>query len=99
MGRRISSVRRARWRQRLGWGRTSSWRLTNAPSFPWRRSERYFEGHKNEVPWSRRQPPVAGRQHEQVSGFELQGSGSDQRTPNAKHGTGNFEGATQSLFG
>ena len=68
MGPPIFLPRRAPWKRRSGWARTSSWRSTNAPSIPrtasgreqsmeltlrWaERSKRYFEGHKNEVPWS-----------------------------------------------
>jgi queuine tRNA-ribosyltransferase len=65
------------------------------------RSKRYFEDHKEEVPWGNRQSPVASRREKQepVSSFEFQVSGSDQPTRNSKLETRNFDGATQSLFG
>jgi queuine tRNA-ribosyltransferase len=55
------------------------------------RSKKYFEEHKEEVPWASRQS-LARRQQEQVSG-----SGPPSR--NAKPETRNFDGAAQSLFG
>jgi queuine tRNA-ribosyltransferase len=55
------------------------------------RSKKYFEEHKEEVPWASRQSLARGQQ-EQVSG-----SGPPSR--NAKPATRNFDGATQSLFG
>jgi queuine tRNA-ribosyltransferase len=64
------------------------------------RSKKYFEVHKDEVPWASRQSSVAGRQEGQspVSSFELSGSNSSDNSRNLKHETRN-SGQTQSLFG
>jgi queuine tRNA-ribosyltransferase len=60
------------------------------------RSKKYFEEHKNEVPWSGSQLSAFSSQpKDKVSGFEFQvSSGTDTR--NLKPEAGNF---TQSLFG
>src|ERR1700692_2305237 len=58
MALRISSARRAPWRRRSDWAPTSSWRLTSARNIRriatarWAaRSKKYFDQHKQEVPW------------------------------------------------
>jgi queuine tRNA-ribosyltransferase len=51
------------------------------------RSKKYFEEHKQEVPWKA------------VSSFEFPVSSSNASTRNLKPETGNLAGATQSLFG
>jgi queuine tRNA-ribosyltransferase len=62
------------------------------------RSKKYFEEHKDEVPWSSRRSSV-GRRQEQVSSFELAVSSSGRPSRNLKPETRNFDDVTQSLFG
>jgi len=78
------------------------------------RSKKYFEEHKNEVPWkSGRRSSVVGRQErgvrssvfgvreerESVSSFGFQVSDASGDTRNLKPETRNCDGATQALFG
>jgi queuine tRNA-ribosyltransferase len=61
------------------------------------RSKKYFEDHKNEVPWGSRQSSVASREEMQVSSFKFPVSGSDRPSRNSKPETRND--LTQALFG
>ena len=61
------------------------------------RSKKYFEEHKQQVPWgSSRQSSVAGHHQEQVSSFEFQVSGKSESTRNSKPETRNLSAELRS---